>query len=872
MPNRCVAWGCNANTRKSLSTGYTRMVRFPTDPEERDRWYRNMPNTRKDLESRAQPLYVCIDHFEGDYVSSRGRTGNRPEGPPTKFANVADSEFNQSVPKRRKTTLASSEARAKHAAAVSKASDKIGISSIRTFPAEIGKRFPSYKYNVHCVDEHITLYKLDCKAQFITHSVLFAVLNDSSFGILQLKEVHVHGHPVEVKRLRLTQRSGHVHTWTTIREILQAVDTHEVSNQSRLQAALHELKNMLEDVDSPCLPFLISQLELVLKAPTAYRYSKVILIFAAELLCTSPAAYRLIRRLGNIKLPGEKALRALMNASLDDSNLPQLFNSLQPEQRLVNLLFDEVKLKAGLRFTGSHILGLSDNRPEDQATSALVIEIVCLHGGPKLVLRIHPVYKLNSQELTEQVLEAMAAVLKCGGLPLSLVCDNCPLNQAVYKKLQGPGKTRIPSLGIDIYCTYDYVHVFKNIRNNWITEKTQRLKFTLNGTEYVAAWDDVKALYKEDCSNSLRLTRLTHTSVFPKPLQRQSVPLVCQVFNQKTVSAFKSLESRVPHEKGTPILIGMVADWFSMNNVKSQFAEHRFRDSLRAPWTPNCPSFTRLNEICAVISSCTATGLLRVNQLTKFTGQAFIVTTQSNIAAAKCLLVDHGFIYVIPACFSQDDLEKFFGKSRQRNAGNFYIGVIDVTAAASAVNLHQYLKADLIPETSCGRVCQHCQSTVADADIEMLDEVTISDTQEFLTSEAALKHTIVYIAGFLTHVHRRHTTGSNGEEDCPGADTDYEVNTQFLESYSRGGLSVPMFSTVFLVHCSTHAFNKLSLSKRSCVKYLVRLLSFVESPFTSDSHVMGALANTLIKGYVISVSDQENQASCLRRREKLQAP
>ena len=42
-------------------------------------------------------------------------------------------------------------------------------------------------------------------------------------------------------------------------------------------------------------------------------------------------------------------------------------------------------------------------------------------------------------------------------------------------------------------------------------------------------------------SSSLRLTKLTHTAVYTKPLQRQNVSLASQVFNEKkTVTGLKS--------------------------------------------------------------------------------------------------------------------------------------------------------------------------------------------------------------------------------------------------------------------------------------------------------------------------------------------
>lgn len=54
---------------------------------------------------------------------------------------------------------------------------------------------------------------------------------------------------------------------------------------------------------------------------------------------------------------------------------------------------------------------------------------------------------------------------------------------------------------------------------------------------FTASREALKALYEENCTTPVRLTKLTYTSIFPKPLQTQSSPLVYQVFNDKTVAA-----------------------------------------------------------------------------------------------------------------------------------------------------------------------------------------------------------------------------------------------------------------------------------------------------------------------------------------------
>ena len=41
---------------------------------------------------------------------------------------------------------------------------------------------------------------------------------------------------------------------------------------------------------------------------------------------------------------------------------------------------------------------------------------------------------------------------------------------------------------VDTFLLFDYVHLLRNIRNKWITEKTQELSFELNCEQMTAKW------------------------------------------------------------------------------------------------------------------------------------------------------------------------------------------------------------------------------------------------------------------------------------------------------------------------------------------------------------------------------------------------
>ena len=70
------------------------------------------------------------------------------------------------------------------------------------------------------------------------------------------------------------------------------------------------------------------------------------------------------------------------------------------------------------------------------------------------------------------------------------------------------------------FLIYKKVHIVKKVR---------KLAFKQGGKHYIADWNNIRRLYCDDKSSSLRFGKLTHTAVEPKPLQRQNVSLVLKV-------------------------------------------------------------------------------------------------------------------------------------------------------------------------------------------------------------------------------------------------------------------------------------------------------------------------------------------------------
>ena len=174
---------------------------------------------------------------------------------------------------------------------------------------------------------------------------------------------------------------------------------------------------------------------------------------------------------------------------------------------------------------------------------------------------------------------------------------------------------------------------------------------------------------------------------------------MCQIFNDKTVAALVALKDELNLNTGTEIFVRIITNWFKMLNIKSASTYIRERDHCKEPWKLNCQSFSYLKAICEVVSSCRwPGGKGRVKKLTQCTADAFSITTAAVIKASEHLLENHDFQYILPAVFSQDPVEKFFGYARQRCGGSFYIDILDVVAVTKIHQMHQLVKYGIVPE------------------------------------------------------------------------------------------------------------------------------------------------------------------------------
>ena len=239
-------------------------------------------------------------------------------------------------------------------------------------------------------------------------------------------------------------------------------------------------------------------------------------------------------------LPSKRKLQSVVSSVNIDQVLKKTLQKVKnDQQKNAFLIIDEVKIRPTVAFSGGILNGMAKNDPDSKATSMLCVMLKCLHGGPSVMVSVTPVHKLTSKYQFDVVKEAAVLVEKSGGIVIGSITDNHKINQQFYKLFNRTCDFQAIHPLDDTrfwYLLFDSVHLLKCIRNNWITEKSQKLSLD---KESVASFSDVKDLYKAEKDNILKTTPLTCSAVCPSKLQLQSVQHVLKVFNDRVVAALK---------------------------------------------------------------------------------------------------------------------------------------------------------------------------------------------------------------------------------------------------------------------------------------------------------------------------------------------
>ena len=838
MGKTCGVVGCNTGTKKEKrerpADVQISVFRFPQDEVEKQRWISAIP--RSNLEIKPDTV-VCSLHWPAGYATVMKNGKVRPRDPPSIWPDtIPDSCIPSPAPSLRPTQRTSSSTR-------------------NVIPDE---------YELYKQEDEADFSKM--KTELINGNRTLAspviVYMDDETLCVQSKKM-CNGIPLFIVRISKDQKFENYHLGVKV--TTPSLSKNKITVLKCWSAFDANLK-YLSSVEVTNKQTVINQHISAMCSKTVGQkmYCPDIIIRAFQYFVLSRSLYHRLRI--DYQLPSVQTLTKITSkvAKLDETAFGRaVFNSLDEKLRNCIVLQDEVYVKKMMLYHGGQVFGKSADDPDSLAKTVLGIMVNCMFGGPKFISKLIPVSKLNATFLYEQMRLSIDCIEQAGGHVKAVICDGNRNNQAYFKKCAVSDATPyITEAGM--YLLFDYVHLLKNIRNNWLTEKCGELTFMHGGVQCTAKWRHLVTLYKLEAKKNVKLSDLTEVAVTPKPIERQKVSLCLKVFSEKTSKALLEHKGMENFEgvSDTVLFIDKVLEWWKIVNVRSPFLDSRFNDELRGAISdPDDPRLQTLLDFGDMALAMRGDQGSRIKKLTLDTAKAIHHTCYGLVNLCKELLsTTHE--YVLLGQFSSDPLEKQFGKLRQGSGGTYFINVQQIVEKCNIdrARLLLLLKADEDYEAmSEGHSCGACQFEIESHEraCETVDNIA---QLEASVSEETIK-ALVYIAGYVTR-------------DDPELDDDsslcvttyyYERFGGYFKELDKGGLNIP---TDTACQWTIFTYILFSVVKDSvCRTSLCKLALALSDTFKFHMELRHAriLSNVLLNNHCLASTPRSSKEPALKR-------
>ena len=594
MTKKCCIPGCKSNydkrRKKREQVGseenkenehprHVPVFRFPSDVNEKLRWVACIPRVKQEKILTQKDPVVCSRHWPRDCRKTVVNGKSRPLDPPSIFHGVPLSVLPTPPAKPRSTTRTSATVRSTQEDELDafKQSDSLTWESLKV---NLSMKTRTLRHPVNC-------FVVGNEVQWILSSEMVNGIPRYSIRInqdLSYDAFHL-GIPCTITTLS-RNRINKLDAWSTIDEVVRFL--HQKENSHHEDILLEQMSNMRpqkvgEKLYSP---------ETIMRDFDYYAHSR--------------SMYRKLRK--DLKLPSERTLQTLtskVSKVSDKIFVKSVFANVTGRQKKCVILIDEIYIKKMMLYHGGSLYGKAVNNPELMTNSVLTIIVKYLFGGPSFVFKMLPVAKMAASFLYQQVQDTLEMIREAGGDIESVICDGNRTNQKFFKMF--PTVPQKPWLTTDgIFLLYDYVHLIKSIRNNWLTETDGKLKYLKEGEWKTAKWEHLIELYEQEPladlndSGTRGLSKLTEVAVKPKPIERQKVDTCLGVFCDETAAALSVHPSMStnPEVKDTANFIRIITDMWSILNVRSINKDVRHNNPLEAVIeSPDDPRLHRLLQM-----------------------------------------------------------------------------------------------------------------------------------------------------------------------------------------------------------------------------------------------------------------------------------
>ena len=507
------------------------------------------------------------------------------------------------------------------------------------------------------------------------------------------------------------------------------------------------------------------------------------------------------------------------------------------------------------------MFGRARNRPELLANAVLGFMINCMFGGPSFLAKMLPVAKLDASFLKNQMDLTVACVEKSGGSVIAFVCDDNRTNQKYFKSF--PTVPDKPWVTVDNkYLLFDYVHLIKSIRNNWLTEKSGELLFEHDGVIRTAKWSHLVQLYNFETSGEfVKMSKLTEKAIRPKSTEKQSVSICLQVFCEETLTSLLThpILKHDPEVSETALFIQNVIRFWKIVNVHSKGFDTRKNDPDRAVFSSsNDPRLDFLQGFGTMCLNMISTPRKREKQLTRDTALAVYQTCSGLVDLTRYLLSKPEYEYVALGKFTSDKLEKAFGKLRQGSGGAYFITVQQILEKLNIKKAWQLLKHSNIDQigTDVSHACSQCDYTLDEGGVAAFDH--LEELEDGIKEET--KISLVHIAGYVTRRDQGQLRVLSENDDDDGTTFFYfERYGEYTREMDRGGLHKPTDSTCQWVFFCYIMF--VAIKESVCRLSLSRVFDEVSDTyhFSMRRNHSRTLSNIFLNNYCREMTPRSNK-------------
>lgn len=763
MPRKCCVFNCSGNYDYGCKVS---VFRLPTKKDEREKWLSAIP---RDNIPDTKNTVICEQHWPENYPKVCHHGKLRPLNPPSIFNCVSKSLVPTTPSTSRCTEKAHAESRRiQNMDELSSFNEQDIIPNFEHLVENISQLNLSFLSSDSVVSFSLEK-KLTIQSKKFIEGTGIPEFSLHIFDDLMFKAFHC-GVESNIDSLA-TKNDFRMNRWSCIEEAVRYLHCMDTSHKK--EVLLEQIKAMSHRLNSRCQK----------------KYMDQSIIRSFEYFSLSRSSYNRFRE--DFELPSTKTLTRLTSTvknTEDSQHLKNVFGSVTNAQKSCILLIDEVYVKPVLQYHGGSLFGQAVNNPALLANTLLSFMIICLFGGPKFLCKMIPVRQLNAKFQFEQCQHLKSLIKEAGGNLIAVICDGNRTNQSFFKMFEtlpgSPWRTKD-----DIFLLFDYVHLLKSVRNNWITEKSQELRFIVDDNELVAKWSDLVKLHKFEQQNLVKLSKLSDRAVAPTPIERQKVSTCLQVFCDETISALKTHPKLSQDICGTVSFLQTFVDFWKIVNVHGSYEDVKFNDSrrsvVRRESDKSLQFLADLGHLVKSMSpkvSAASSGKRRYKSLTNDTSSNFSHTCFALVELTKYLL-SKGHDYVLLGCFTTDPLEKEFSKLRQGSGGAYFISVQQALEkhVIRKTKLMLGLDAQCITESShsaAGHSCSKCGFMPEKSVCEIIDCLPLIEPN--LSKD--VKMSLVYIAGYVVR---------QDQEIAEDTFNIYSLYGSYLSDLNRGLLKIP---------------------------------------------------------------------------------